>query len=109
MKLDSRLNFVENSNGIINQNISSISYYNNVLVNWRYYSQIKTLKWALDQNDNNNLTKFKSIVLLKIKYLKKEKKKALYRLDIIRLVQEINNLEFCLKAIIQDIEKNKGK
>jgi len=109
MKLDSRLNFIENTNGIINQSISSISFYNNDLVNWRYYSQIKTLKWALDQNDNNNLIKLKRIVLLKIKYLKKEKKKAIYRLDIIRLVQEINNLEFCLKAIIQDIEKDNVK
>lgn len=107
MNLDSKLNFVENTKGIINLSISLISSHKNDATNWIYYSRVKTLKWVLDQNDNNNLNKLKTIVLFKIKFLKKEKKKAAYRLDIIRIVQEIKNLEFCLEAIIQDIERNK--
>ena len=60
----------------------------------------KTLKWVLEQSNdnNNNLDKLKRIILFKIQKLKKEKKKAVYRLETIRIIQEIDNLEFCLNA-----------
>ena len=102
---DSKLNFIENIKGSINLSKSSISSHNNELVNWIYHSRVKTLKWVLDQNENNNLNLLKKIVLSKIQSLKKEKKKAAYRIDTIRMTEEIDNLEFCLHAIIQDINK----
>ena len=79
----------------------SIKPYNNKTVNRLYLSHDKTLKWVIEQsNDNNNLDKFKRIILFKIQKLKKEKKKAIYRLETIRIIQEIDNLEFCLNALV---------
>jgi hypothetical protein len=37
--------------------------------------------------------------------LKKEMKKTIYRIDIIRISEEIDNLEFCLNAIVQEINR----
>ena len=45
------------------------------------------------------------IILIKIQQLKKEKKKTIYRMDTIRIIEEINNLEFCLNTLVQDINK----
>ena len=45
------------------------------------------------------LDKFERIILIKIQQLKKEKKKAVYRMKTIRIIEEIDNLEFCLNAI----------
>lgn len=57
----------------------SISSYNNETINRFYLSRVKTLKWILDQNtDNNNLDKLKRIILSKIQQLKKEKKKTFF-------------------------------
>ena len=79
----------------------SITSYNNETVNRIYLSRIKTLEWVLDHNnDNTNLDKLKRIILTKIQQLKKEKKKAIYRIETIRIIQEIDNLEFCLNAIV---------
>ena len=79
----------------------SIKPYNNKTVNRLYLSHDKTLKWIIEQsNDNNNLDKLKRIILFKIQKLKKEKKKAIYRLETIRIIQEIDNLEFCLNALV---------
>jgi hypothetical protein len=79
----------------------SIKPYNNKTVNRLYLSHDKTLKWVIEQsNDNNNLDKLKRIILFKIQKLKKEKKKAIYRLETIRIIQEIDNLEFCLNALV---------
>ena len=62
---------------------------------------INALKWVLDQNiDNNDLEKLKKIILIKIQQLKKEKKKAVYRMETIRIIEEIDNLEFCLNALV---------
>jgi hypothetical protein len=80
--------------------------YNNKTVNRLYLSRVNALKWVLEQsNDNNNLDKLQKIILSKIQQLKKEKKKTIYRIETIRIVQEIDNLEFCLNAIVQDINK----
>jgi hypothetical protein len=56
---------------------------------------------VLDQNNdkNNNPDKLKKIILIKIQQLKKEKKKAVYRMETMRIKEEIDNLEFCLNAI----------
>lgn len=105
MILNSKLNFIENIKYTININNSSISPHNNELVNWIYYSRIKTLRWVLDQHENNNLKILKKIVLAKINVLKKEMKKTIYRIDIIRISEEIDNLEFCLNAIVQEINR----
>jgi hypothetical protein len=79
----------------------SIKPYNNKTVNRLYLSHDKTLKWVIEQsNDSNNLDKLKRIILFKIQKLKKEKKKAIYRLETIRIIQEIDNLEFCLNALV---------
>ena len=103
---DSKLNFIENIKGSINLSKSSISSpHNNEFINWLHHSRLKTLKWVLDQNENNNLNLLKKIVLSKIQSLKKEKKKAAYRIDAIRITEEIDNLEFCLHVIIQDINR----
>ena len=77
----------------------SIKPYNNKTVNRLYLSHVKTLKWVLEQSNdnNNNLDKLKRIILIKIQQLKKEKKKAVYRIETIRIIEEIDNLEFCLK------------
>ena len=69
-------------------------------MNRLYLSRVKTLERVLDQNiDNNDLEKLKKIILIKIQQLKKEKKKAVYRMETIRIIEEIDNLEFCLNAI----------
>ena len=85
----------------------SIKSYNDKTVNRLYLSYDKTLKWVIEQsNDNNNdLDKLKRIILFKIQKLKNEKKKTIYRLETIRIIEEIDNLEFCLNAIVQDINK----
>ena len=105
MILNSELNFTENIKYSININNSSISPHNNELINWIYYSRIKTLRWALDQYENHNLKVLKKIILAKINVLKKEMKKTVYRIDIIRISSEIDNLEFCLNAVVQDINR----
>ena len=38
------------------------------------------------------------IILNKIQQLKKEKKNAVYRMETIRIIEEIDNLEFCLNT-----------
>ena len=80
----------------------SIKPYNNKTVNRLYLSQVKTLKWVLEKSNdnNNNLEKLKRIILIKIQQLKKEKKKAVYRIETIRIIEEIDNLEFCLNSIV---------
>jgi hypothetical protein len=84
----------------------TITSYNNKTVNRIYLSRVNALKWVLEQsNDNNNLDKLQKIILSKIQQLKKEKKKATYRIETIRIIEEIDNLEFCLNAIVQDINK----
>jgi hypothetical protein len=108
MVLDSNLNFIENIKDTIKKSKSLISPNNNELVNWTYYSRVKTLKWVLEQNEYNNLNILKKIVLSKIHRLKKEKKKVTYRIDTIRIIEEIDILEFCLNAIIQDINRIKA-
>ena len=82
----------------------SIKPNNNKTVNQRYLSRVNALKWVLEQNNdnNNNLDKLKRIILIKIQQLKKEKKKTTYRIETIRIIEEIDNLEFCLNAIVQD-------
>jgi hypothetical protein len=68
----------------------SIKPYNNKTVNRLYLSHVKTLKWVLEQSNdnNNNLDKLKRIILIKIQQLKKEKKKAVYRIETIRIIEE---------------------
>ncbi len=70
-------------------------------MNQLYLSHVKTLERVLDQNNDNdnNPDKLKRIILIKIQQLKKEKKKAVYRMETIRIIEEIDNLEFCLNAI----------
>ena len=70
-------------------------------MNRLYLSRVNALKWILDQNNDNknDLDKFERIILIKIQQLKKEKKKAVYRIETIRIIEEIDNLEFCLNAI----------
>ena len=78
----------------------SIKPYNNKTVNRLDLSCVNALKWILDQNnDNEDLDKFERIILIKIQQLKKEKKKAVYCMETIRIIEEIDNLEFCLNAI----------
>ena len=75
-------------------------------MNRLYLSRVNALKWVLEQsNDNNDLDNLKKIILIKIQKLKKEKKKVTYRIETIRIIEEIDNLEFCLNAIVQDINK----
>ena len=80
----------------------SIKPYNIKTVNRLYLSHVKTLKWVLEQSNdnNNNLEKLKRIILIKIQQLNKEKKKAVYRIETIRIIEEIDNLEFCLNSIV---------
>ena len=103
--MDSKQDLTQNIIEILKTNKISIKPYNNNSVNRLYLSYVKTLKWVLEQSkdNNNNLDKLKRIILFKIQQLKKVKKKAIYRIETIRIVQEIANLEFCLNAIVQDI------
>jgi len=101
--LDSKQDFTQNIIEILKTNKISIKPYNNNSVNRLYLSYVKTLKWVLEQSnddDNNNLDKLKRIIISKIQQLKKEKKKAIYRIETIRIIEEIDNLEFCLNAIV---------
>ena len=100
--LDSKQDFTQNILETLKTSKIPIKPYNNNSVNRLYLSYVKTLKWVLEQSndDNNNLDKLKRIIISKIQQLKKEKKKAVYRIETIRIVQEIDNLEFCLNAII---------
>ena len=102
--MDSKLAFTQNIIEILKRSKLSIKPYNNKTVNRLYLSRVNALKWVVDQNnDNNDLDKLKRIILIKIQQLKKEKKKAVYRMETIRIIEEIDNLEFCLNAIVQDI------
>jgi len=100
--LDSKQDFTQNIIEILKTNKISIKPYNNNSVNRLYLSYVKTLKWVLEQSNynNNNLDKLKRIIISKIQQLKKEKKKAIYRIETIRIIEEIDNLEFCLNAIV---------
>ena len=100
--MDSKLDFTQNILEILKTSKISIKPYNNEIVNRLYLSRVNALKWVLDQNNDNNndLDKLKRIILIKIQQLKKEKKKAIYRIETIRIIEEIDNLEFCLNAIV---------
>ena len=102
--------FIQNIIEILNTSKVSIKPCNNETVNRLYLSRVNTLKWVLgksndNDNDNNNLDKLKRIILCKIQQLKKEKKKTIYRIETIRIIQEIDNLEFCLNALVQHTNK----
>ena len=98
--------FTQNIIEILNTSKVSIKPCNNETVNRLYLSRVNTLKWVLGKsNDNNNLDKLKRIILFKIQQLKKEKKKTIYRIETIRIIQEIDNLEFCLNALVQHTNK----
>jgi hypothetical protein len=111
--LDSKQDFTQNSLETLKISKLSITSYNNETVNRQFHlSQVKTLKWVLQQSNddnNNNLDKLKRIILSKIQQLKKEKKKAIYRIETIRIVQEIDNLESCLNALVQDINNKNNR
>ena len=100
--MDSKLDFTQNILETLNTSkLLSIKPYNNKTVNRLYLSRNNALKWVLDQNiDNNDLEKLKKIILIKIQQLKKEKKKAVYRMETIRIIEEIDNLEFCLNTLV---------
>ena len=100
--MDSKLDFTQNIlETLKTSKLLSIKPYNNKTVNRLYLSRVKSLKWVLDQNnDNNDLDKLKRIILIKIQQLKKEKKKAIYRMETIRIIEEIDNLEFCLNTLV---------
>ena len=100
--MDSKQDFTQNILEILKTSkLLSIKPYNNKIVNRLCLSRVNALKWILDQNnDNNNLDKLKRIILIKIQQLKKEKKKAVYRIETIRIIEEIDNLEFCLNSIV---------
>jgi hypothetical protein len=106
--LDSQLDFTQNLLETLIRKLS-ITSYNNQTINRLYLSRVNTIKWVIEQSNdddnNNNLDKLKRIILFKIDKLKKEKKKSVYRSETIRIIQEIDNLEFCLNAIVQDINK----
>lgn len=111
--MDSKQDFTQNSLETLKISKLSITSYNNETVNRQLHlSQVKTLKWVLQQSNddnNNNLDKLKRIILSKIQQLKKEKKKAIYRIETIRIVQEIDNLESCLNALVQDIDNKNNR
>jgi hypothetical protein len=111
--LHSKQDFTQNSLETLKISKLSITSYNNETVNRQLHlSQVKTLKWVLQQSNddnNNNLDKLKRIILSKIQQLKKEKKKAIYRIETIRIVQEIDNLESCLNALVQDIDNKNNR
>ena len=100
--LDSKLDFTQNIlETLTTSKLLSIKPYNNKTVNRLYLSHNNALKWVLNQNiDNNDLEKLKKIILIKIQQLKKEKKKAIYRMETIRIIEEIDNLEFCLNTLV---------
>ena len=100
--MDSKQDFTQNILETLKTSKISIKPYNNKTVNRLYLSHVKTLKWVLEQSNdnNNNLDKLKRIILIKIQQLKKEKKKAVYRIETIRIIEEIDNLEFCLNALV---------
>ena len=100
--MDSKLDFTQNILETLKTSILlSIKPYNNKTVNRLYVSCVKSLKWVLEQNnDNNDLDKLKRIILIKIQQLKKEKKKAVYLMETIRIIEEIDNLEFCLNTLV---------
>ena len=100
--MDSKQDFTQNIIEILKTNKISINHYNNNSVNRLYLLNVKTLKWVLEQSndDNNTLDKLKRIIISKIQQLKKEKKKAIYRIETIRIIEEIDNLDFCLNAIV---------
>ena len=100
--MDSKLDFTQNIlETLTTSKLLSIKSYNNKTVNRLYLSRNNALKWVLDQNiDNNDLEKLKKIILIKIQQLKKEKKKAVYRMETIRIIEEIDNLEFCLNTLV---------
>ena len=100
--MDSKQDFTQNILETLKTSKISIKPYNNKSGNRLYLSYVKTLKWVLEQSNdnNNNLDKLKRIIISKIQKLKKEKKKAIYRMETIRIIEEINNLEFCLNAIV---------
>ena len=101
--------FTQNSLETLKISKLSITSYNNETANRQqlYLSQVKTLKWVLEQSNdnNNNLNKLKRIILFKIQKLKKEKKKAVYRIETIRIIEEIDNLEFCLNTLVNSSYK----
>jgi hypothetical protein len=109
--LDSELDFTQNLLKTLKIRKLSITSYNNETINrlYLYLSGVNTIKWVLEQSNdnNNNLDKLKRIILFKIQKLKKEKKRSVYRSETIRIIQEIDNLEFCLNAIVQDNINNK--
>ena len=94
--------FTQNIIEILKRSKLSIKPYNNKTVNRLYLSRVNALKLVLDQNNDNNndLDKLKRIIIIKIQQLKKEKKKAVYRIETIRIIEEIDKLEFCLNAIV---------
>jgi isoleucyl-tRNA synthetase len=97
--------FTQNIIEILNTSKISIKPCNNEMLNRLYLSRVNTLKWLLgksnDNDNDNDLDKLKRIILCKIQQLKKEKKKTIYRIETIRIIQEIDNLEFCLNALVQ--------
>jgi hypothetical protein len=99
--LDSKQDFIQNILETLKTSKISIKPYNDNTMNRLYLSHVKTLERVLDQNNDNNSNpdKLKRIILIKIQQLKKEKKKAVYRMETIRIIEEIDNLEFCLNAI----------
>jgi hypothetical protein len=99
--LDSKQDFTQNILETLKMSKISIKPYNDKTMNRLYLSHVKTLERVLDQNNDNdnNPDKLKRIILIKIQQLKKEKKKAVYRMETIRIIEEIDNLEFCLNAI----------
>ena len=105
--MDSKQDLTQNILETLKTSKISIKPYNNKTVNRLYLSHVKTLKWVLEQSNdnNNNLDKLKRIIISKIQQLKKKKKKTIYRIETIRIIEEIDNLEFCLNAIVQDINK----
>jgi hypothetical protein len=101
--LDSQLDFIQNIQETLKISKSSITAYNNETVNRLYLSRIKILKSVLGQgNDNNNLDKLKKLILSTIKE-EKEKDDLSHRT--IKIIEEIDNLEFCLNPLVQDINK----
>ena len=99
--MDSKQDFTQNILETLKTSKISIKPYNDKTMNRLYLSHIKTLERVLDQNNDNNSNpdKLKRIILIRIQQLKKEKKKAVYRMETIRIIEEIYNLEFCLNAI----------
>ena len=99
MILDSKLDFTQNIIEILTTSKISIKPYNNKTVNRLYLSRVSAVKWVLEpSNDTNNLDKLQKIILSKIQQLKKEKKKATYRIETIRIIEEIDDLEFCFEC-----------